>query len=135
MFPPFGDFGRRYRLIAYNTLTLHFQIKDHQLWYFSARVATTTRTSAFAIKTLIYCIYTTSFLSPESYSSNVQVGNLQLPNYLHSSEDMGKFHRPEKKNHKDLIQYRIEGIGLKVQYLLVKCLEVVWLLLRESSHR
>jgi hypothetical protein len=59
---------------------------------------------------LVYCKYTTwTFLSPESYSLNVQVGNPQLPNYLHSSEDTDKFHRPENKNHEDQFNVRIEG--------------------------
>lgn len=84
---------------------------------------------AFTSIVKVYCKYTTwTFLSPETYSLNVQVRNPQLPNYLHSSEDTDKFHRPEKKNH-DTFNVRIQAT-----YLLVKCLEVVCLLLCKSSH-
>ena len=44
----------------------------------------------FTSSTLVYCKYTTQlFLSPESYSLNVLVGNPQLPNYLCSSGGIG----------------------------------------------
>ena len=43
-------------------------------------------------------LYTTwLFSSPESYSLNVLVGNLQLPNNLCSSGGMDRFHRPAEK--------------------------------------
>jgi hypothetical protein len=51
-------------------------------------------------------------LSPEPYSLNVHVGNLQLPNYLHSSEGMNKFYRPEKKDCEDRFNVKIEGTVL-----------------------
>jgi hypothetical protein len=52
----------------------------------------------FTSSILVYCNYTTWLFSlPESYSLNVLVGNPQLPNYLHSSGGMDRFHRPEKK--------------------------------------
>ena len=54
----------------------------------------------FTSSILVYYSTTWLFSSPESHSLNVLVGNLQLPNYLHSSEGMDRFHRPEKKNYK-----------------------------------
>jgi hypothetical protein len=75
--------------------------------------------------------YTTYFsLSLESYSLNVRVGNPQLPNYLHSFEGKDKFHRPEEKNREG--KFKSE---LNVLYLLVKCLEIICLLLGESNNR
>jgi hypothetical protein len=55
---------------------------------------------------LLYTTY--SSLMPESYSSNVRVGNLQLPNCLRSSEGMDRLHRPEKKNVTTYSNVRIE---------------------------
>jgi hypothetical protein len=52
-------------------------------------------------------------LSPESYSLNVPVRNPQLPNYLHSSEDTDKLHRPENEK-----VMRIKSmLELKIMYV------------------
>ena len=42
----------------------------------------------FTSSILVYYSTTWLFSSPESHSLNVLVGNLQLPNYLHSSGGM-----------------------------------------------
>lgn len=88
-------------------------VSERHRWNRELGIGISTFTSSTLVYcSLVYCKYTTwIFLSPESYSLNVRVGNRQLPNYLHSSEDTDKFHRPEKKN-EDQFNVRIEGTAV-----------------------